>query len=103
MKFSGHLINPSVQFTATLSANIGEYSKTSATETSCHMGKTSFFFSTISLVNIVSYSRFDQPPFFKKLGVRIRTHLWHSLSPCSMLSRKLSPTLREYSSYQTGV
>src|SRR5438128_11964957 len=36
------------------------------------------------------------------LGVSTRMHFEHCFSPCSILSRKLSPTRSENWSYQTG-
>src|SRR5262249_14597856 len=60
-----------------------------------------FRFSTSSRVKIDSYSRFDQPPLLRKLGVSTKIHFEHSLSPVSMLCLKLSPTLRENLSNQT--
>src|SRR6266566_7403800 len=49
-----------------------------------------------------SNSVFVQPVLLKKLDERMRTHFLDSFKPFSTLARRLSPTLTEYSSYQTG-
>src|SRR5437660_11776148 len=49
-----------------------------------------------------SNSVFVQPVLLKKLDERMRTHFLDSFKPFSTLARRRSPTLTEYSSYQTG-
>src|SRR5207302_1814676 len=53
-------------------------------------------------VKMESNSVFVQPVLLKKLDERMRTHFLDSFKPFSTLARRLSPTLTEYSSYQTG-
>src|ERR1700730_18431095 len=93
---------PFSQSTPTLSARIGEYLYTSSADTLCQTGKITLCLSTSSRVKMESYSRLVQPPLERKFVVRTRMHFEHSFNPCSMLSRKLSPTFSEYWSNQTG-
>ena len=58
--------------------------------------------SKTSRVKIESNSFFVHPPFEKKFGLSTKMHFLHFFSPRSILSRRLSPTRSENSSYQTG-